>query len=163
MISNGYVKQLKKPAPVGRSLYIPHHGVYHPIKPGKIRVVFDCSTKFKGKSINHELMSGPDLTNQIGEVLLRFREEEVAFTANIEALFYQVKIPPDYRSYLRSLWWTNSDINKEVVDFEMCAYIFGGTLSPSYSNFALKKTAIDNKEKFGEIAAARKMFISMTF
>ena len=64
---------------------------------------------------------------------------------------------------MRSLWWTNSDINKEDVDFEMCAYIFGGTLSPSYSNFALKKTAIDNKEKFGEIAAARKMFMSMTF
>nr|XP_046184366.1 uncharacterized protein LOC124013855 [Oncorhynchus gorbuscha] len=26
--------------------YIPHHGVYHPQKPGKIRVVFDCSAKF---------------------------------------------------------------------------------------------------------------------
>ena len=26
--------------------YIPHHGVYHPQKPGKICVVFDCSAKF---------------------------------------------------------------------------------------------------------------------
>jgi hypothetical protein len=26
--------------------YIPHHGVYHPQKPGKIRVVFDCSARF---------------------------------------------------------------------------------------------------------------------
>ncbi|KAJ8404442.1 hypothetical protein AAFF_G00337090 [Aldrovandia affinis] len=25
--------------------YIPHHGVYHPQKPGKIRVVFDCSAQ----------------------------------------------------------------------------------------------------------------------
>lgn len=27
--------------------YIPHHGVYHPHKPGKIRVVFDGSAKFQ--------------------------------------------------------------------------------------------------------------------
>ena len=153
-ISKGYTKQSEKPAPVGRSWYIPHHGVYHPNKPGKIRVVFDCSTEFKGRSINHELMSRPDLTNQIVGVLLWFREEEVAFMADIEAMFYQVKIPPDQLSYLRFLWWTKSDINKEVIGFEMCTHVFGGTSSPSCSNFALKKTAIDNEKKFGEMAAA---------
>ena len=44
---------------------LPHHAVYHPRKPGKIRVVFDCSAEFEGKSINKELLPGPDLTNQI--------------------------------------------------------------------------------------------------
>ena len=42
MISKGYAKQSKNPAPVGRSWYISHHGVYHPNKersPGKIRVM----------------------------------------------------------------------------------------------------------------------------
>ena len=33
------------------SWYIPHHGVYHKVKK-KIRVVFDCSAKFNGKSLN---------------------------------------------------------------------------------------------------------------
>ena len=42
--------------------YIPHHGVYHP-KKNKIRVVFDCSAKFKGTCLNDHLLSGPDLTN----------------------------------------------------------------------------------------------------
>ena len=55
---------------------------------------------------------------------------------------------------MRFLWWTNNDINKEVVDFEMCAHVLGGTSSPSCCNFALKKTAIDNEKKFGEMAAA---------
>ena len=32
------------------SWYIPHHGVYHRVKK-KIRVVFDCSAKFSGKSL----------------------------------------------------------------------------------------------------------------
>ncbi|CAB4014860.1 Tyrosine kinase receptor Cad96Ca, partial [Paramuricea clavata] len=31
----------------GKVRYIPHHGVYHPHKPGKVRVVFDCSCKYK--------------------------------------------------------------------------------------------------------------------
>ena len=35
----------------------------------------------------------PDLTNQIVKVLVRFREEQVAFLGQIEATFYQVGIP----------------------------------------------------------------------
>ena len=31
----------------------------------------------------------------------------------------------------------------------MCAYVFGGTSSASCSNYALRKTAIDNKEVYG--------------
>ena len=78
--------------------------------------MFNCSTELKGRSINHELISGPDLTNQINGALLRFREEEMAFMVDVEAMFYQVKIPPDKRCYLKFLWWTNSNINKEVID-----------------------------------------------
>ena len=33
--------------------FIPHHGVYHPLKPEKIRVVFDCSARFRGFSLNN--------------------------------------------------------------------------------------------------------------
>ena len=32
--------------------YIPHHGVYNPHKPDKLRVVFDCSAEMMGKSLN---------------------------------------------------------------------------------------------------------------
>ena len=35
----------------GRVWYLPHHGVYHAKKPGKIRVVFDCSAKYQGTSL----------------------------------------------------------------------------------------------------------------
>ena len=91
--------------------------------------------------------------DQIVGVLLQFREE-VIFMADREAMFCQVKVPPDQRSYMRFLWWTNKDINKEVIDFEICVHVFGGNSSLSRSNFALKKTAIDNEKKFGEMAAA---------
>ena len=56
----------------GDAWYVPHHEVYHPNKPGKIRVVFDCSAKFVGLSLNSMLYKGPDLTNSLVGVLTRF-------------------------------------------------------------------------------------------
>ena len=53
------------------SWYIPHHGVF-PHKPEKVRVVLDCKSEFQGRSLNKELLSGHDLTNQIVGVLSRF-------------------------------------------------------------------------------------------
>lgn len=36
----------------GNTWYIPHHDVYHPRKPRKLQVVFDCSVRYKNKSLN---------------------------------------------------------------------------------------------------------------
>ena len=52
--------------------YIPHHGVYHPQKPDKIRIVFDCSAQFQGESLNAHLLQGPDLTNKLIECCADF-------------------------------------------------------------------------------------------
>ena len=78
---------------MGKTWFIPHHGVYHPRKPGKIRVVFDCSAKNKGKSLNDLLLKGPDLTNSLLGVLTRFRQEHVAVMVEIGAMYHQVKVP----------------------------------------------------------------------
>ena len=104
-------------------------------------------------SINTELMSGPDLANQVIGVLLRFRKEHVAFMADIKSMFYQVLVPPHQRSLLRYQWWEKSNLSKKVVYYQKCVHIFGGTSSPSCSNFALKKAATDNSDKFGQEAA----------
>ena len=88
MVSKGYAREaFSQAVAAGRSRYIPHHGVYHPAKPEKIRVVFDCNEKYGQTSINQELMSGPDLTNQIVGVLLRFREGRITFMAGTDAMF----------------------------------------------------------------------------
>lgn len=36
--------------------YIPHHGVYHPKKPDKIRVVFDYTAEYESESLNKHLL-----------------------------------------------------------------------------------------------------------
>lgn len=66
--------------------YIPHHGVFHPKKPDKLRVVFDCSAKYHNTSLNEHLLRGPDLTNGLAGVLVRFRRFPVAVMCDIEKI-----------------------------------------------------------------------------
>ena len=63
----------------GRVWYIPHHGEYHSKKPEKIRVVFDFSAQFQGMSLTSELLQGPDLTNNLVGILLRFPTITIGF------------------------------------------------------------------------------------
>ena len=152
IISKGYATQVSESnieVEEGKLWYLPHHGVYHPKKPGKIRVVFDCSCSYKGTSLNEELLQGPNLTNSLVGVLTRFRLEPVAFMADIEAMFYQVHVPESQRSFLRFLWWPSGNTDECLVEYERCVHTFGAVSSPACANFALHKTAEDNKEKFG--------------
>ena len=65
LFEKGYARVYPTDAESNSSWYIPHHRVYHPNKPDKIRVLYDCSSEFQGRGLNKELLSGPDLTNQI--------------------------------------------------------------------------------------------------
>ena len=133
---------------MGKTWFIPHHGVYHPHKPGKIRVVFHCSAKYKGKSLNDLLLKGPDLTNSLLGVLTRFRQEHVAVMADIEAMFHQVKVPDTDRSFLRFLWWPNGDFSCALKEYQMSVHLFGAVSSPACANFTLLKMAEDNSQHF---------------
>lgn len=133
--------------------YIPHHGVYHPRKPEKIRVVFDCSATFEGTSLNSHLLQGPDLTNKLVGVMCRFRQEPIALLCDIEQMFYQFRVSPEHRSYLRFLWWDSEDYTREPVEYHMTVHLFGATSSPGCANFALKRIAKDNESEFGSKAA----------
>ena len=61
--------------------------MYHLKKPTKMCVVFDCSAKYKGESLNDLLLQGPDLTNQLIGVLCRFRQSAIAFMCDVESMF----------------------------------------------------------------------------
>ena len=133
--------------------YIPHHGVYHPKKPNKIRVVFDCSAQYQGQSLNSHLLEGPNLTNNLTGVLCRFHREPIALMCDIEAMFYQVRVPQEDRDLLRFLWWENGDTSKEPREYRMTVHLFGAASSPGCSNFALKATDDDNEAAVGSAAA----------
>ncbi|XP_068729037.1 uncharacterized protein [Montipora capricornis] len=150
-IGKGYAKQVpvKELYPNGRpSWYLPHHAVFHPHKPDKLRVVFDCAARFKGTSLNDQLLHGPDLTNSLFGVLQRFRQEPVALVSDIEAMFHQVKVDPLDSDALRFLWWPNDDLSAQPIEYRMEVHLFGSTSSPSCANFCIRKTAQDNIGNF---------------
>ena len=137
----------------GRSWYIPHHGVYHPKKPTKMCVVFDCSAKYKGESLNNHLLQGSDLTNQLLGVLCRFRQNPVAFMFNVESMFHQFKVIASDQDFLRFFWLENGDTTRPPVEYRMNVHLFGAGSSPGCANCGLKQTASDFEEEYGSHAA----------
>ena len=116
IITKGYTEKvpqeiLEKTYP-GKAWYIPHHDVYHPKKPDKIRVVFNCNANSAGTSLNDQLLQGPDLTN-----LPCFRQESVAFMADIKAMFHQVFVPEEQHEFLCFLWWPNGDLTPQLEEY----------------------------------------------
>ncbi|KAK0146795.1 hypothetical protein N1851_013915 [Merluccius polli] len=130
--------------------YIPHHGVYHPHKPGKIRVVFDCSARFQDTSLNDNLLSGPDLTNTLVGVLCRFRKGSIAIMCDVERMFHQFCVAKKHQDYLRFLWWDNGDLNSKPSVYRMKVHLFGAASSPGCSNFGFKHLASQGLGKFSE-------------
>lgn len=98
---------------------------------------------FQGTSLNAQLLQGPDLTSSLSGVVTRFRKEPVVIMADVEAMFYQVGVPPEDADLMRVCWWPDGDF-KELVDFGMKVHLVGATSSPCCANFALRRCAEDS-------------------
>jgi transposase InsO family protein len=133
----------ERPGVEGKTWYLVHHGVYHKQK-NKLRVVFDCSLQYGGTSLNDNLLQGPDMTNSLIGVLLRFRQDKVALTADIEKMFYQVRVPPEHSDFMRFFWYGAVG---ELSEFRLKVHVFGARSSPSVANFALRLAARDGKSQ----------------
>ena len=143
LLEKGYAVR-SDDTPEGHTWYIYHFGVREPKKNNKIRIVFDCSTPFRGFCLNEELLQGPDLTNHLIGVLMRFRRGKIGFVADIEAMFHQVRVPKDHQTFQKFLWWPEGDISKPPCTYQMCVHFFGAISSPSCANFALRQTVVDS-------------------
>lgn len=128
--------------------YLPHHGVYHPRKPEKLRVVFDCSAKFCGVSLNDTLLTGPDLISPLVGVLCHFRKEAVAIICDIERMFHQFLVTPESRNCLKFLWWKGGDLEKEPQEYRMAVHFFRAASSPGCANFGLEHLAWQQKADY---------------
>lgn len=132
--------------------YIPHHGIYHPQKPGKICVVFDCSSKYQETSLNDHLLTGPDLTNTLVGVLCRFRKGSIPVMCDVECMFHQFHVKKEDQDYLRFLWWENGNLQAKPSIYRMRVYLFGAASSPGCANFGLKHLAAQGHGQFSDDA-----------
>ena len=125
--------------PQHQTWYLPIFPVEHKNKDP--RLVYDASAKYGGISLNDALLQGPDLNNQLRSVLLRFREQPIAFAADIEAMFNNFAVPPDQKDLLRFFWFKDNNPNLDLVPFRSTSHIFGCVSSPAVSNCGLKYCA----------------------
>ena len=131
----------------GQVWYVPHHAVTH-AKKEKVRIVFDCSTWYRGTCLNDHLLHGPDLINRLVGVLCRFRKERVALMCDIESMFYQFHVNPSQRDLLRFLWWKGGDLTTLLIEYCMTVHVFGAVSSLTCANFALRQIASDHEHEF---------------
>ena len=93
------------------------------------------------------LQKGPDLLSNLVGVILGFREQQVAISADIEQMFMQIKVAPSDRAFLRFLW----NHNGKFEEYEYTRHIFGATSSPCIASYALRRSARDNQDKFPQV------------
>ena len=84
--------------------YSRHNPVEHPHKPGKIRRVCNAASKFRGVWLNDKLLSGSHLLHNLVGIVFRFRENEIAITADSESMFLRVAVSKEHRKELRLHW-----------------------------------------------------------
>nr|XP_049463411.1 uncharacterized protein LOC120956042 [Anopheles coluzzii] len=109
-------------------------------KKGKIRLVFDAAATVNGISLNNNLLTGPDLTANLLEVLFKFREFSVAVVGDIREMFHQVLIKPaDQRSQM--IFWEGDAASDEPVTYAVAVMTFGAACSPSTAQYVKNHNA----------------------
>ena len=120
-------------------------------KKSKFRLVYDASARYKGTSLNDVLLQGPDLNNQLRSVLLRFREEPVAFGADIESMYNNFKVPIEQKDLLRFFWYKDNNPENPIIQYRSTSHIFGCTSSPAVATYGLKYCASKVPDKDSEV------------
>ena len=119
--------------------YLPDHPVINLHKPEKVRRMCDAAVKYQGVALNDKLLTGPDLLQSLIGIIFRFREHQIALSADIEAMFLKVAVPNDDSRCLRFLW--REDPEQKIEVYEYTRHVFGAKSSPTCANYALHQVA----------------------
>ena len=97
--------------------YLPHHPVINPHKPEKVRRVCNAAAQYQGVALSDKLLSGPDLLQSLVGIIFRFREHQIALSADIEAMFPQIGVPSADSRCQRFLWRDNPEQRIEFYEY----------------------------------------------
>ena len=106
------------------------------IQKDKWKLLFDCASKYRGKSLNDCCFRGPDWMNNLSYVLLNFPVHRYAIQADIKVMYNQVCIPVSDRN---SCSFFGLKYGK-LVHYCMSSHLFGCIRRASASIYALRHT-----------------------
>ena len=156
-VTEGYVCEVSEEELKGRDniWFLPHFGVENPTKPGKLRIVFDGAATWQGTSLNNCLLDGPNLYNSITGMLFKFRENPVAFSADIKDFFLRIKISEN-DSYKQLFLWRGKERVREPQKFRVTSLIFGSRSSPCSAQYVRNTNAARFAARYPDAAEAIK-------
>ena len=93
----------------------------------KYRLIVNGKFEFNDKSINHFLLSGPNVMNRLHDVLIRFRYHKYVVTCDVSNMFLRIKVPDHDSKFLRFFYRDSAGVVKII---EMTSHAFGLTQSP---------------------------------
>jgi len=107
------------------------------------RVVYDASAKPKGGlSLNDCLEKGPSLIPSLVTILIGFRNQAIALSADIEKAFLQIGIDESDRDAIHFLWVADprKGVGTESASSKICKSFFWPCYSTIHSKYGVEGT-----------------------
>ena len=140
-LKKGYLRKIDPAKELPGAWYLPHFPIVRMDKSTtKVRIVFDCSAKHDGMSLNDVIHAGPKLQQGLFNVLMRFRRNPVAVACDIKEMYPQIEIPMEDRPYFRMLW-RDLDPGREPEEYEFSRFVFGKNSAPMEAQFVAQENA----------------------
>ncbi|GFT23059.1 integrase catalytic domain-containing protein [Trichonephila clavipes] len=153
--SQGIIERvLETEKPTDRAVfYLPHQAVFRQESlTTKMRIVFDASSHEDGQpSLNDCIWSGENLNPNIFHLIISFRLNTIAITADIERAFLQISLRDEDRDAVRFLF---PDIRSNQTDpykFQVYRFkrvIFGVNVSPFLLSATIKHHIENYREQY---------------
>lgn len=129
--------------------YLPHHAVFKKSTTTEVRVVFDGSRKTSnGISLNDILLIGPRLQDDLFDIMLRFRLNRIAFSADVAKMYRQILVDEKHRDFQRILWREN--VNEPIGEYRLTTVTYGTSPAPFLAVAAMQKHADNGMSLFPE-------------
>lgn len=144
-VNMNHMRQVKNYHPEAH--YLPHHCVFKESTTTKLRVVFNASQiTANKKGLNEQLAIGPTDQNDLQSILLRWRRHRIAFTADIEKMYRQIRLNKTQTHLQRILWRESPD--EPIREYELDTVTYGMANAPYLAIRTLKQLAKDGAIDF---------------
>ena len=104
-------------------------------KTGKLRLLFDCASRYKGSSLIDGCHQEPDRSKTLSSICFGFREHHYIVPGDIEGMYKQMLVHLEDKDILRLLWFNGENLAHHCVNVPF----FGGVWSSSTAIYEFKK------------------------
>lgn len=132
LLKKGYAIELSKTEIenyTNKTFYIP---VFF-VQTKRLRMIWDGASKVNGKSLNDFLITGPNLYNEIINILYNMRSKNILIVADIQEMFHQTFLTEEDTECSRFLFRFKNE--NTIREFKMKVLPFGLKCSPTIAQY----------------------------